>query len=70
MRRHFKEEASLTNFLFEGFLIKGLGAEISAAKDCRKFGGCQRFWVRQRFDHYKHGGPVRQAGTVREGVRP
>ncbi len=29
----FKEEASLTNFLFYGFLIKGLGAEIWAPED-------------------------------------
>jgi hypothetical protein len=36
MRRRFKEEVSLTNFLFYGFLIKGLGAEISAVKDCQK----------------------------------
>jgi hypothetical protein len=43
----FKEEASLTNFLFSSFLIKGLGAEISAAKDCQKFGGRQRFGIRQ-----------------------
>jgi hypothetical protein len=36
-RAHFKEEASLTNFLFYGFLIKGLGAEQLAPKDWRKF---------------------------------
>jgi hypothetical protein len=29
----FKEEVSLTNFLSYGFFIKGLGAEILAAKD-------------------------------------
>jgi hypothetical protein len=29
----FKEGASLTNFLFYGFLIKGLGAEIFVPKD-------------------------------------
>jgi hypothetical protein len=29
----FKEEASLTNFFFYGFLVKGLGAEISTPKD-------------------------------------
>ncbi len=63
----FKEEASLTNFLFYGFLIKGLGAEISANIDCRKFGRCQRCWVRQRFDHFKHGGPVQQAGIYGTG---
>jgi hypothetical protein len=28
-----KEEASLTNFLFYGFLIKGLGAELLAPED-------------------------------------
>jgi hypothetical protein len=65
--RCFKEGASLINFLFYGFLIKGLGAEISSAKDCRKFGGCQRFVIRQRFDHFEHGGPVRQAGTEQYG---
>jgi hypothetical protein len=31
--RLFKEEVSLTIFLFYGFWIKGLGAEISTAKD-------------------------------------
>jgi hypothetical protein len=28
-----KEEASLTNFLFYGFLIEGPGAELLAPKD-------------------------------------
>jgi hypothetical protein len=33
-------------------------------------GGRQVFGVRQRFDHFVHGGPVRTAGTVREDSPP
>jgi hypothetical protein len=29
-------------------------------------GGCKVFGLRQRFDHFEHGGPVQTAGTVRE----
>ncbi len=29
-------------------------------------GGCQRFGLRQRFDHFECGGPVQTAGTLRE----
>jgi hypothetical protein len=32
-----KEEVKLINFLFYGLLIKGLGAELLASKDQRKF---------------------------------
>jgi hypothetical protein len=32
-----KEEAKLTNFLFYGFFIEGLGAELLAPKDWQKF---------------------------------
>jgi hypothetical protein len=48
----FKEEASLTNFLFFGFLIKGLGAEILAPEDWRKFGKIRQppdFWLPRGF---------------------
>jgi hypothetical protein len=40
---HALKEASLTNFLFYGFLIKDLGAEIWTAKDFRKCNGTTDF---------------------------
>ncbi len=33
-------------------------------------GGRQVFCLRQRFDHFEHGGPVQTAGTVREESLP
>jgi hypothetical protein len=66
---HLKEEASLTNFLFYGFLIKGLGAELLAHEDRQKFSKIKRpldFWLPRGF---WHGGPVHMAGTVRERAR-
>jgi hypothetical protein len=33
-------------------------------------GGRRGFGLRQRFDHFEHGGPVQTAGTVQERVRP
>jgi hypothetical protein len=41
-RAHLKEEAKLTNFLFYGFLIEGLVAELLAPKDRRKFSKFKR----------------------------
>jgi hypothetical protein len=61
-----KEKASLTNFLFYGFLIKGLGAELLAPEDRRKFSKIKLpldFWLPRGF---WHGGPVQTAGTVWE----
>jgi hypothetical protein len=46
---------------------------ISRDRDCYGLaenseisGGCQVFGLRQRFDHFEHGGRVQTAGTVRE----
>jgi hypothetical protein len=36
-RVRLKEEAKLTNFLFYGFLIEGLEAELLAPQDQQKF---------------------------------
>jgi hypothetical protein len=46
---------------------------ISRIRDCYGLaenseisGGRQVFGLRQRFDHFEHGGPVKTGGTVRE----
>ncbi len=50
---------------------------ISRVRDCYDLGenseisgGRQVFGMRQRFDHFEHGGPVQTAGTVREESPP
>ncbi len=49
---------------------------ISRVRDCCGLaeseisGGIQVFGMRQRFDHFEHGGPVQTAGTVREESPP
>ncbi len=50
---------------------------ISRDRDCYGLvenseisGGRQVFGLRQRFDHFEHGGPVQTAGTVREESPP
>jgi hypothetical protein len=60
-RARLKEKASLTNFLFYGFFIKGLGAELLAPEDRRKFGKNKRpldFWL-PRGSRYSTGKRVR-----------
>jgi hypothetical protein len=64
-----KEEARLTNFLFYGFLIKGLGAELLAPEDQRKFSKIKRpldFWISAWILACRAG---TTAGTVGERAR-
>jgi hypothetical protein len=50
---------------------------VSRDRDCygltktsEILGGRQGLGMHQGFDHFKHGGPVQQASTVQERVRP
>jgi hypothetical protein len=50
---------------------------ISRVRDCNGLaenseisGGPQVFGLRQRYDHFEHGGPVQTAGTLREESSP
>ncbi len=40
------------------------------AENSEILGGRQVFGLRQRFDHFDHGGPVQTAGTVRDESPP